>query len=288
MDSKNVNQIEYKNEYENNIHLQNNVKIKDSKIKTIESQLSLEKTKVQNLEAKLLNKDNELRNTKNRLISLEDNFVNVKRELNFTKKELSSLTSSFDNKINVLEEDFADVKQELIETKKQLSQVTNQVSQVTKQVSQVNNQVSQVNNQVSQVSGQLSNVNKQLAEETKNSHYFKQYLLNRSLENEYIRNNDKITKKIISPLSYLYLITKSKFSEIGINIKLYRALKGSNSFDIGYYFNKYPDIPKSKWCKYFTPQLHYVCKGFAEKRTFSDKNYSYNNKSELLKEIEKN
>jgi hypothetical protein len=84
----------------------------------------------------------------------------------------------------------------------------------------------------------------------------------------------------------MFLLIKSKPSEIITNIKLYRAIKRSDIFDIGYYFNEYPDIQVSSWCKYFSPQLHYVCKGFDEHRRFNVKSFKENNKIELLKDIE--
>ena len=83
----------------------------------------------------------------------------------------------------------------------------------------------------------------------------------------------------------MYIISKSKPSEIITNIKLYKSLKNSKCFDIGYYLTKYPDIAKSKWCKYFSPELHYVCEGFNEKRKFNKKFFKNHDKKELIEDI---
>ena len=108
---------------------------------------------------------------------------------------------------------------------------------------------------------------------------------NHNIEIQYLKKSDKVSKKLIIPVAYLYLLVKSKPSEIGTNIKLYKTLKSSEYFDIGYYLNKYPDIPKSKWCKYFSPELHYVCNGFDEDRKFNKKYYNKKSKKELLNEV---
>ena len=108
---------------------------------------------------------------------------------------------------------------------------------------------------------------------------------NINTEVEYFKKNNKIIKKLLTPIAYLYLIYKSKPSEIRINLKLYKVLKSSELFDIGYYLNKYPDIVKSKWYKYFSPELHYVCNGFDEKRKINNKDYSKKSRKEFLKDV---
>ena len=113
---------------------------------------------------------------------------------------------------------------------------------------------------------------------------YKEKLQNNNAEIKYLKDNNSFGKKIISPLAYLLLLSKSKFREIKVNIELYRALKNSDCFDIGYYLKKYPDLSKSKWCTYFSPELHFVCKGFDEHRKFNEKCYT-NNKKKLIREL---
>ena len=111
---------------------------------------------------------------------------------------------------------------------------------------------------------------------------YKEQMRNMDVEIEYLKNNDNIRKKLFIPISYVYLITKSNFREIGTNIKLYNILKNNEYFDIGYYLNKYPDLKKSKWCKFFSPELHYVCRGFDENRKINKKDYKHGSKKELI------
>ena len=96
-----------------------------------------------------------------------------------------------------------------------------------------------------------------------------------------MKNSNGI-KKILSPAAYLYLIFKSKPKEVSLNIKLYQTLKKSKCFDIGFYLNKNKDLINSKWCKYFSPELHYVCEGFKEDRLFNKRYFNTNSKKELL------
>ncbi len=110
---------------------------------------------------------------------------------------------------------------------------------------------------------------------------YKNEIKNKNLENEYLKNNN-LVKKLLDPLSYIYLIFKSNPKEILVNLKLYNALKNSDKFDIGYYLRKNADIKNSKWYKYFSPQLHYVCKGFNEKRDINKSHLKVDSKKELL------
>ena len=106
------------------------------------------------------------------------------------------------------------------------------------------------------------------------------------MEIQYFKN-ESFTKKILSPLSYIYLVFKSNPKEVSINYKLYKAIKNSKCFDIGFYLNNNKDIQDSNWCKYFSPELHYVCKGFNEERKFNKKYFNRNSKEELLDYIYK-
>ena len=110
---------------------------------------------------------------------------------------------------------------------------------------------------------------------------FKEQISNKDVEINYLQNNT-FTKKILNPFAFIYLIFKSNPKEISLNMRLYRALKDSKCFDIGFYLNKNKDLLGSKWCKYFSPELHYVCNGFDEERSFNKKHFNRNSKKELL------
>lgn len=113
---------------------------------------------------------------------------------------------------------------------------------------------------------------------------YKNEIKENHLEIQYLKKNS-FFKKIFGPLSYLFLILKSKPKELYLNFKLYSALKNSEYFDIGYYLNNNVDILNSGWCNYFSPELHYVCNGFDEKREFNKKFFNINSKKELLNYI---
>ena len=113
---------------------------------------------------------------------------------------------------------------------------------------------------------------------------YKEKLSNNSLEIQYFKNNT-LLKKILSPIAYIYILLKSNPKEFLLNLKLYKILKNSECFDIGYYLNQNKDIKDSKWCKYFSPELHYVCSGFNEGRNFNKKYFKKNSKEELLNNI---
>lgn len=111
----------------------------------------------------------------------------------------------------------------------------------------------------------------------------KEEIEDKNHEIEYHKKN-KIIKKILSPLSYLYLIFKSKPRELKLNFKLLKALKNSKCFDVGYYLNN-NYVKNAFACKYLSPELHYIVKGFDKKYIFNKKFFKRNSKQELLKYI---
>ena len=71
---------------------------------------------------------------------------------------------------------------------------------------------------------------------------------NKHLEIEYLKNNT-LVRKVLNPFAYVYLFFKSKPNDLLLNIKLYKSIKNSKCFDIGFYLNNNDDIQNSKWCK---------------------------------------
>ena len=110
---------------------------------------------------------------------------------------------------------------------------------------------------------------------------YKREINNNTQEIQYLKKHI-LTKKLLNPIAYLYLFIKSKPNELSLNFKLYKALKCSKCFDIGFYLNNNQDLIDSKFCKYFSPELHYVCNGFKENRDFNKKYYNKTSKKELL------
>ena len=110
---------------------------------------------------------------------------------------------------------------------------------------------------------------------------FKDEIYNNNTEITYLKNKTLI-RKILNPVGYMFLILRSNPKEISLNINLYKAIRDSKYFDIGFYLNNNPDLIESKWCKYFSPELHYVCKGFNENRVFNKKYFNIRSKKDLL------
>ena len=280
-------------DYEDQIDLKNTqIKYKDSKICNVESQINLNETKLQSMEAILLNKDNEL-NAKNKELSSKE------AEIKFKDDELNSLNSQLtikDNELETirnrlinLEANFLDNKNELEVTKKQLLRFNTE--SIDDEKIELEKEINSLKLELNEKYAQIKSKNRRFNAlknkyEAESIHINKESQISYEAEIEYLKENNKLSKKLLSPLSYLYLIIKSKPSEIGTNFKLYKALKGNDCFDIGYYLNKYPDVAKSNWCKYFSPELHYVCVGFDENREFNELGKKLN-KKELIEDIKK-
>ena len=279
------NNKEIINNYENKISQDaNELSYINSKIDGFESELKLKGAEIKNYESKLLNKDKTINDLQyklqvrdNRLLENEIN-LNKSKE-NFAKKEselhnqISKANNEIDNlekSLLIKEEEFSNKETELNEKNTILNQKQEELIKKDKELAYLNKQ----------------HVN-QLSQSEKEKYCiscFKEEISNNHAEIKYLRNNS-LSKKVLSPFSYLYLILKSNSSEISINYKLLKALKNSKCFDIGFYLSNNPDIQKSNWCKYFSPELHYVCKGFDEGRIFNKKYFNTNSKKELLNYI---
>ncbi|MBQ6511377.1 hypothetical protein [Methanobrevibacter sp.] len=288
--------------------------LKDTQIKSFESKLNLNNAKIKNFEDKLVNKDktinklqNELQDNNNRINEMATDLN--EKESNFTKEKLdldnqiNSLRNDFDNQIDGLMSDFnkkeCDFAKEKFILNNQLSLVNDEINSLrndfskkeddfNNQLAEATSQINRKNKVIQQQKNQLEIINKQhtyqLSKSDRDKYCiscFKEEISNKHAEIDYLKNNT-LTKKFLSPAGYLYLILKSNPRELSLNFRLLKALKNSKCFDIGFYLNNNPDIQKSKWCKYFSPELHYVCNGFKEERTFSKKYFDRNSKKRLL------
>ena len=294
-------------DYETKIrHQTNQINLNDSKISGFESNLSLKESQIKNIESKLVNKDrkikdleNQIKTAKSDLNTIEQESNNKNDKINNLENQLKTANSDFDfltQKINETADEFSEresyhnnkinalnnkIKQNEIDFK-------NTENKLNKQLKAKDNELAnQINTHTHQLKSLKRSYMKKLSE-LDNEKYciscLKEEIANNKVEIEYFKNNN-ITKKILSPIGYLYLIVKSKPKEISLNIKLYRTLKNSKCFDIGFYLHKNKDLINSKWCKYFSPELHYICNGFEEDRTFNKKYFNRNSKKELLEYV---
>lgn len=265
-------------DYENKIHVKDSqIKFKNSQIIGAKSKLNVKDLEIKNIESKLVNSEREVNSLQNKLQS-------ANKEINFLKNELAESES-----ISKIKE--ADYKFKINELNSIKNDLTKKEEYLSYQLSAANKELTRLNN----MDAEMKSTKKLLNSIKKNNTYqtsklntkeyciscYKEEISNNKLEIDYFKNESAI-KKILSPISYLYLIFKSKPKELSINLKLFKALKNSKCFDIGYYLNNHQDIQNSKWVKYFSPELHYVCNGFGENRKFNKKYFNRNSKEELL------
>lgn len=236
---------------------------KNNQIKEYEDEIKLNVVKMDYKNSQLNNVKSQLDLKETQLQQVEAKLFNKDNEIKSAQNILSESNKESENQ-KIIENKYRD----LIEiNKKEIENKTNEIKA---------NQI-KLNKYKQIYFNKLDNTEYNLM-------CFKEKICNKDVEIEYLKNNN-LRKKFFIPISYVYIIFNSNFREIGTNIKLYNILKNNECFDIGYYLNKYPDLKKSKWCKYFSPELHYVCKGFNENRKINKKDLKHNSKKELIDNI---
>lgn len=265
------------NDFEDKVKFHDDeLSFKDSQILDVNSELSLKESQIKNYESKLANREIEINN-------LNSEIQNVNDEINTLKSQLNKKDEDFKNKEQLLVNQISSVNSEIDDLKED-------INNKEKIGFELNNKVKILNARLNEKNYRFErNYTKQLSQLEKNEYCiscFKEEINNNHMEIQYFKN-ESFTKKILSPFSYIYLVFKSKPGELSINYKLYKAIKNSKCFDIGFYLNNNKDMQNSNWCKYFSPELHYVCKGFNEERKFNKKYFNRNSKEELLDYIYK-
>ncbi len=298
------------NDFENKVLLHNDeVNFRDSRINSINEELNSKNLEIENMYLKLNNNEIELSNIKNQLSLLNDelekkenyykNFeLNLKNEFDKKERNLKQRIIEMDSQIDTQNDDIKLKEEELLEKDSLISDVNGKLKLKEEELLE-KDLISDVNGKLKLKEDELFERDSilQVLQSQSNSYSnklnskeyciscYKEELNNNKYEINYLKNNSNLLKKIMGLFSYVYLILKSNPNEISLNIKLYKALKNSNCFDIGYYLSNNPDIIKSKWCKYFSPELHYVCNGFSENRKFNKKYFNRDSKKNLLKYI---
>ena len=249
------------NDYKNKIKLHDDeLNLKMSQIDNFSSKLNLKESQIKVMESKLFNQ-------KNKNDELNNELKYLKKAILIKDHNLKRKESNFNFKLNSLENDVFQKEHDEIELNHKIEEIIHQ------------NEI-KLNNVKKQNLNQLFKLN---SKEYCISCY-KEEIANNKTEIEYLKMNS-FKKKFFNSLSYIYLIFKSKPKDLSLNLKLYKLLKNSSCFDIGFYLNNNGDVLESKWCKYFSPELHYVCNGFDEKRKFNKKYFNTNSKTELLEYI---
>jgi len=230
--------------------------LRNSQIDNFDSKLDLKEMQLKKMESQLINKDEELKNLNNHLNNLNDEINYLKLDISKKEEMEYQLNNQFDENVDKLKDK------------------SNQLRIKEIELNEKNHELKSFKSRYLTQSAKLENKKYCIS-------CFKKEIENNHIEIEYFKSNS-LFKKFLNPFSYLFLIFKSDPKELSLNIKLYNALKNSKCFDIGFYLNNNEDIKESKWCKYFSPELHYVCNGFNEKRTFNKKYFNKNSKKELL------
>ena len=247
---------------------------KDIKINTLEIQL-------ETINEKNVSLVNELHDTNNKINNLIDDFEQLEsyysNQVNQKEQNLKNNKEDYENQIKIKDGEICSLKEDLVLKEDNFAIKEKDFN------NQIENHKHKLNVNEKRLNSFEQSYIKQSAK-IANDEYciscFKDKISNNRLEINYLKNNN-LTKKILSPISY-FLILKSNPKEISLNIKLYRYLKDSKCFDIGFYLNKNKDLIGSKWCRYFSPELHYVCKGFDENRVFNKKYFKRTSKKDLL------
>lgn len=277
---------------ENQVSIQGTeLNLKNSQIDNFDSKLDLKDIQLKNAESKLFNRDAEIKHLNDKISSKDIELNSLKN----TESKLNSKISSYTSQIDAL-------KSNILQLGEKESELNNQLkiaeTNLKEQLNHKDGEISLKNNQIKEKEQEINEKNQKL-------HFFNQQHINQmskldsmeyciSCYQEEIANNhseieylkrDSLIRKLFAPIAYVYLIFKSSPKELSLNFKLYNAMKNSKCFDIGFYLNNNKDIQESNWCKYFSPELHYVCNGFNENRNFNKKYFNRNSKKELLEYI---
>ena len=280
------------NTYEHKLDLHNTeINYKNSQIDNVDSTLNLKNSQIKNFESKLINRENTITQLSNQLNSLKSKLDEKEETYRKKENEFNNLLLNANSQITSLKKDLNGKKENESKLNYRLrvanNKIKNNEEHLTYKNSIIQSKETELNSKEKEINSLKHQYTNQLSElDTKEYciNCYKEQINNNHLEIKYLKK-ETIFKKLLNPFAYLFLIFKSNTTDISLNIKLYKALKSSNCFDIGYYLNNNKDITESKWCKYFSPELHYVCNGFNEKRNFNKKYFNRKSKKELLEYI---
>lgn len=204
----------------------------------------------------------------------------LNNQLSKKEAEIENLTSKLNEKNMILSQ----TKAYLFDLEYNLDNASNEIAFLKKDLIELDATKNEVNDMNLKLDYMKNQSHSQLSELEKNKYYIsclKEEIDDRNAEIQYLKGKN-FTKLILSPLSYLYLLFKSKPQEIKLNFKLLHVLKNSNCFDIGYYLSNNKEVKNSGLCKYFSPEIHYILNGFDEEYKFNKKYFNRSSKKELL------
>ena len=257
----------------NKIKIQNyEINYKNSQITALESKLDLKDTQIKNFEIKLYNAQIDSNKNNEKINNLSDEVNSLRGVVSQRDESISDLN----NQIISLKTDNLEKNRIVGEIKNKLNRANNQITSLNEDLSLkeeiYNNGLFEFKNQINGFKMELNSLKETLGLVRENEIELSNQIIdgnqkisNKDVEISYLKNG-AFLRMFLSPLAYFILIFKSGSKNILTNIKLYRKLKNSEYFDVGYYLNEYSDISTNKWYKYFSPELHYVCAGLEEGR----------------------
>ena len=253
------------NEFKNELDLNNTeLSYKNSKIDGFNSKLSLKDSQIKNIESKLVNREIKINTLNNELKSANSQINSLKIELNEKENKFNSKISDANSQIDSLKNDASKKRKLEAELNDLIKENNEKLNEQNRVISLKDNQLrlkqDELNENMDKLNS-LKNINTRHLAKLDDTEYciscYKEEIMNNHLEIQYLKK-ETLLRKLSSPFAYVYLILKSNPNELSLNFKLYRALKNSKCFDIGYYLNNNEDLRESKWCNYFSPELHYV------------------------------
>ena len=235
-------------------------------------------------------KDKEIRLLHNDLNKKNDEIINVKKESEESYAKLNNIEYKYDhinkeitNKNNQIQK----LTQALDRSENRLTELTanysENLSNTELKYKTLHEHLIEKNLQLENMNNQHFNMNIKLEKTNYCKKFYKNQFNQLKIENKFLKK-----KSIINVfLTYIYLIFKSKPSEIKLNYNLLRLFNKTKCFNIGFYLNNYPYVLNSKLGK-ISPELHYICYGFNEKKEFNERKIKLDNKKDLLKYIKQN
>ncbi|OED29884.1 hypothetical protein [Methanosphaera sp. WGK6] len=287
----NINKLNDTNYFTESQLLHKKVREENQKISQYQEELTIQLQEAQKNNQKIQEYEQQLQTEKEKLEqnnkTLEENTQKLTEKVNKIKTNTQ--------KLEQLERKFILSKKENIEQEKQIQEKTQENQELTTQIQENNKTHTQ---QIKELEKKNTKTQTKLDQSIK---YIKQYktllqqyktreikredqLAYNKISMDYYQLKTTLKKKLTQPLPYIYIILKSR-KNTTTNIKLHRKIQKNRWLDIGYYLSKNKDLKRDKWCKWLTPETHYICYGIDEKRKPYENYTQPLNRQEILQQL---
>ncbi|WP_407453240.1 hypothetical protein [Methanobrevibacter sp.] len=258
-----------------NVSLRKDIDSKEKHIKKLSDELDNlnDKMNIVNSEKiELISKYEELREIRDDsldLIEAKDNIIQNKND-----------------SISSLEKDNASLRKDINSKKEHIGKLSNELNNIQDERNILKNKLEIINQEKLELTNECEKLC-EIAESSFDLIELKDSIIrDKNEELNYYKNQGNLFNTLISnPLSNIYLIFASSTNERDLNRKLFKCLKNSNWFNVAYYLKNNMDISRFKWVKLLSPELHYVCHGFDEKRRPNNETDVIYSKQELIEKL---